>query len=224
MTSATRSPSPQLRLAACCSLAVVELLATTLFARLPDVWNIWPVIGVAHAAVKILVLSLAIFALISWPKRAEIVSAFNNSTVDAPVLPTAAVSIAAVLCTALLRYYIAEVPQDTTTLASYLYAATLSTAVVSLLLVGAPISFWRIIARTCRLELVLSLFFGLFGLVVGELLKRAGGSFFSEENWAELSHATLQLSYWIAKSIDSGTFMDHGTRILGAGNFSSTLR
>lgn len=221
LKSASKASGAWLRMGAWGVLAAAELLASQFFAHLPDVWDIWPVVGVAHASIKILILFLVIFALISWPKRAEISKELSKAADDSHAVVAATASISAILAALVIRVHLAHDPADPNlVLASYAYAAALLTGVVSLILVAAPVAFWRFVTRSCRLEFILSLVFGLFGFLIGELLNRAGGSFLSEETWAELSDATLQLSYWIAKSLDSGTFIDASTRVLGAGNFS----
>ncbi|MET1045539.1 MAG: exosortase E/protease, VPEID-CTERM system [Hyphomicrobium sp.] len=200
------------------ALLAVELILTRLFAPLPDVWNIWPIIGVANAVAKILFLSLAIFVVISWPKRAHLVAEFSRET-DRFQRVAAGVSVAAVLLAFPIRAQLAEAAPSSAAL-TYIYAAVVIAATTSLILASAPLSFWRTIVKTYRTELVIALSFGAFGLISGEVLNREGGSFFSEENWAVLSSATLHLSYWILLLIDHGAFMDPATRVLGAGDFS----
>jgi exosortase E/protease (VPEID-CTERM system) len=222
LKTASKASNIRWRLGAWSALAAVELLTLQFSPRLPDVWDVWPVIGVANAIIKIGVLSLAIFALISWPKRKEILRELSNTGDDIHTIAAATVSISAVLLALVIRGYLAANPGTgtDTALASFAYAGAILTGVTALLFVAAPMPFWRFVMNHCRLEFILALVFGVFGLLVGEFLNRARGSFFSEEAWAELSHATLQLSYWIAKTLDSGTFMDESTRVLGAGNFS----
>ncbi len=220
MLSTASSSSPAAtRIASWCALAVVELLAIRLFPTLPDVWDVWPIVGIAHAIAKILFLSIVIFAVIGWPKRVEIRHHLFKESNDAHLLASAAVSATAVLLALLVRAELAEAASGGEILA-YAYAAAIVVAAVSLILVAAPFSFWRAISRSCRIELILAVCFGVFGLIAGEMLRLEGGSILSESDWARLSDVTLQLSYWLLAQFDASAFMDPSTRVLGAGNFS----
>ncbi|MFT3731946.1 MAG: exosortase E/protease, VPEID-CTERM system [Hyphomicrobium sp.] len=202
------------------ALAAIEFLATRLFAPLPDVWDLWPVVGVAHAIPKIFLLSLAIFAVLSWQRRAEIFAAFCQETNDRETLAAAATSASAVLIALLARSLLAEGNPVDVDAVAYIYSAAILVAFTSFVLVAAPLSFWDAVSKFSSTELWLSPVLGALGFAAGSILDRERGSILSEDTWAQLSDVTLQLSYFILKLFDPGAFMDPATRVLGAENFS----
>ncbi|MBS0249910.1 MAG: exosortase E/protease, VPEID-CTERM system [Proteobacteria bacterium] len=202
------------------ALVIVELLTIRLFAPLPNVWDIWPVVGVVQAVPKILLLSAAIFVVVGWSKRGRILASFHREADPVQISATAAISAAAMFAALIVRGLLAQAPAGADDPLAYLYSALFLSAITSLVLVAAPPAFWREIATFCRPELTLALGLGVLGYVTGSTLDRERGSLLSEDSWAELSDATLQLSYWILKHFDPNAFMDPVTRILGAGDFS----
>ncbi|MBS0233778.1 MAG: exosortase E/protease, VPEID-CTERM system [Proteobacteria bacterium] len=202
------------------ALAVFEFIATRAFAPLPDVWSLWPVVGIVHALPKILLLSTVIFAVVGWRKRAMIVGAFDREANDFQVAAMAAVTATATLIALLSRAQLATAGSSEWNGFAYVYAAALLLAGAALMLVAAPPTFWSAIAKTCKLELALALGFGAFGFIAGSILDRERGSFLSEDSWAALSGATLHLSYWMLSVFDHTAVMEPATRTLGAGDFS----
>ncbi|CCB66933.1 putative CAAX prenyl protease-related protein [Hyphomicrobium sp. MC1] len=221
MLKAASHPAwPSARIVSTTALVIVEMLTIRLFTPLPDVWGIWPVIGVVQAVPKILLLVAAIFVVVGWSKRSAILAAFNQDADPVQISATAAISAAAMLAAFLARGLLAQAPPGADTFLTYLYSALFLAAITSLVLVAAPPGFWREIVTFCKPELMLALGLGVLGYVTGATLDRERGSLLSEDSWAELSDATLQLSYWILKHFDHSAFMDPATRILGAGDFS----
>lgn len=221
LLKATSYPTwPSARIVSTVALVIVEFLTIRLFAPLPNVWDIWPVIGVVQAVPKILLLSAAIFVVVGWSKRGTILAVFNQKADPVQTSATAAVSAAAMLAALIVRGLLAQAPPGADELLAYLYSALFLSAITSLVLVAAPPAFWREIATFCKPELTLALALGVLGYVTGATLDRGRGSLLSEDSWAELSDATLQLSYWILKHFDHNAFMEPVTRILGAGDFS----
>lgn len=220
LKTASRNTWPSARIVSTVALVIVEILTIRLFAPLPNVWDIWPVIGVVQVLPKILLLSAAIFVVVGWSKRDAIFAAFNQDADPVQISATAAISAAAMLAALIARGLLAQSPPDADSLLAYLYSVLFLSAITSLVLVAAPPVFWREIATFCKPELTLALGLGLLGYVTGATLDRERGNLLSEDNWAELSDATLQLSYWILKHFDHNAFMDPLTRILGAGDFS----
>ena len=218
-TAASTSPTSA-RMTSFIALVVFEFIATRAFAPLPDVWSLWPVVGIAHALPKILLLSMMIFAVVSWRKHATIIGAFDRETGDFQVAAMAAVAATATLIALLTRAQLATAGGNDGNAFAYAYAAALLLAVAALVLVAAPPSFWSAIAKTCKFELFLALGFGAFGFITGSILDRERGSFLSEDSWAALSSATLKLSYWMLGAFDHSAVMEPATRILGAGDFS----
>lgn len=216
----SRTVWPSARIVSTAALLFVELLTIRLFAPLPDVWDVWPIIGVVQALPKVFLLSSAIFVVVGWSKRGAILEAFNREADPIQISTTAAVSAAAMFAALIVRSQLSQTPAVADNLLAYLYSALLLTAITSLVLVAAPAAFWRDMARLCRPELILAIGLGVLGYITGATLDRERGSLLSEDNWAELSDATLQLSYWLLKHFDHNAFMDPATRILGAGNFS----
>lgn len=215
-----RTAPASARITSVVALAIVEFFVTRLFAPLPDVWGLWPIVGIVQALPKIFLLSVSIFAVVSWSKRGEIVAAFNRETDPIITVGTAVVSATAMFLALILRALLAQAAPAGGDIAAYLYSAALLVAFISLVLVVAPPAFWRAIGRSYRSELILALCFGICGFFAGSTLDRQRGSFLSEEYWAELSGATLQLSYWILKLFEQNAFMDPTTRVLGANSFS----
>ncbi|HML30117.1 MAG TPA: exosortase E/protease, VPEID-CTERM system [Hyphomicrobium sp.] len=208
------------RITSAVALAIVEFFVTRLFAPLPDVWGLWPIVGVVQALPKIFLLSLSIFAVVSWSKRGEIIAAFNRETDTVITLITAIVSATAMLLALISRASLSQAAPADGYIAAYLYSAALFVAITTLILVVAPPAFWRAIGRSCRFELMFAVGIGVCGFVTGSTLDRQRGSILSEEYWAELSDATVQLSYWILKLFEPNAFMDPATRVLGANDFS----
>jgi exosortase E/protease (VPEID-CTERM system) len=206
------------RLGSLVALAAVVLIAASLFVPLPDVWGIWPVIGVANTLPKIFILSAAIFAVMAWPKRAGVLAQLRQETNEREILTAATTCTAAVLLALLVRPHL--LTSDSSEILAVFYAAATVVAFVAFTLVAAPLSFWRAIAQSHRSELILSLAFGVFGFIAAEVLDRERDNLLSEETWGRLSDVTLQLSYWILKLFDGSAFMDPSTRVLGANDFS----
>ena len=202
------------------ALFIVEALAVRLLAPLPDVWDYWPIVGVAHAIPKVFILSVANFGVLSWTRRAGLVQALKNLIDDQTTSATAAVSASALLIAILFRACLAITPAADGNLLACLYAVSLMIAFASLVLVAVPLPFWRVIAERYRRDLMLSLILGTLGFSAGSLLDRDKGNLLSEDTWAQLSDATLQLSHAILKLLEPDAFMDPATRVLGAKNFS----
>ncbi len=219
MLAATSISTARGRTLSWVSLAAIEFLATGLFAPLPDVWLVWPIVGITHAIPKIFLFSIAIFTLLAWPKRAKVFAAFNEPADNLQSLATAAASASATLIAIIARAQLAQAAPGGEALAC-LYSLASLTALVTLILVAAPFSFWRAIAKSCGIEIILALSMGIFGFTAGEIMNRERGNILSEDAWAGLTDATTLLSYWILQVFDGSAFMDPATRVLGSGNFS----
>jgi exosortase E/protease (VPEID-CTERM system) len=207
------------RVCSALALFAVVLVTTGLFADLPDVWDKWPVIGFAHAAPKCFLLALPIFMVVAWPKRQAVFAAFDRRIDDGQSSIAAVVSSTALLLALFFRQHVASGGEHET-LFAYAYSASIVIAAAGLVLVAAPVSFWRAILKFSRAEVITAIVFSVGGFTIGEVSYRERGSLLSEQSWNALSGATLDLSYAILRLFDSTAFMDSPTRVLGARTFS----
>ena len=212
------SPSATLRVAGCAILGAIQYVAAR--ALLPSVWDEWPPIRTAHALANACVLATVIFALAAWPRRTELLGKLRHLSNGIQTRLAVPVYFASLALLFLFRLQLAQTDPATGAAWALGYPLLVLTTATSLFLLAAPITFWSSVLKSWRLEAMIAAGVTAIALLMGLLPKHSWAIFLSKENWELLIVATLQFSYWILALFQDNAFMDPGTRILGAGNFS----
>ena len=213
-----------MRAAGCLVVGAIELIVAKSLFVLPDVWKLWPVVVASHLIIKAAILAIALFVLIAWPRRTELLAAMRveyGRTTDGYAAIGNAVSFGLLL---LVRGQLSLAAENAHPLLPLAYALLVLTTVASLVDFVVPWRFWKGIAKSWHWEIQTAAVVAVIGLAAGEFLNRTPTHFLSEDLWDRLSSATLDLSYWMLSLFQSNAFMDAGTRVLGAGNFSVEIR
>ena len=193
-------------------LALSEVILATALLDLPHGLTPWsnPAIFVKWLG-RLSILASIAFVLIAWPRRHELLQAWRASTWQhkwgATVLANLCAFVLLVFASIILS---GSDPHVTEPYWYWGYAFLLLCTGASLVLLAAPLSFWRELVKTAPMEILLALIGACFVLLAGEL---------SKESWESLSAATLALSHWFLGLYEANPFLDVQNRILGAEEF-----
>jgi exosortase E/protease (VPEID-CTERM system) len=221
LIAASRTQPLSARIAILLAVAALEAFAAYCAAGLPDVWQISPIGEIAGRVANIGFFTVLILAGLAWPKRTAIRSAFRIESAKARISPAVSASIIACLLSLLARALLAggTSPFATAILSSASVALDLA-SVVALVVVAVPWPFWSWLVRACPIESVSSAVLSVIGLNAISVLRLGSGNAFLESLWQPLADATVQLSYWMLTFIERSAFIEPGTRIIGARDFS----
>jgi exosortase E/protease (VPEID-CTERM system) len=158
-------------------------------------------------------LAVAAFAVIVWPRRAEILKSWSEAAPAHRWRTSVAINLAllAVVYAATLAFSSFAAHASSPPWVWFaLYCCLLLALAVSLGLVAAPAAFWRWLVAAAPVQIGVALMSAGFLVLAGRL---------SLETWSALSGATLVFSHWILTLYESDVFIDVSQQILGAGDF-----
>jgi len=196
------------------ALSLVELVTISYAFNFPTGLPEWanPVAyakGLAQAGF----LAVVAFAVIIWPKRAEILKSWSQAAPaqnwQVSILINVGLFAVALSATIAFSSLVTRAPEPPWHWFA-LYCCLLLALAASLVIVAAPISFWRWLVRTAPTQL------GVAVLSAG-LLVLAGR--LSLESWSTLSGATLYVSHWVLTLYETDVVLDASRQLLGVGDF-----
>lgn len=201
-------------------LAAIELAIAKALFSLPNIRVLGPSVVAAYFVAKTALLAIPLFFLVAWPRRDELLAEIKVSD-NGPLASYALVAnIASFTLLLLVRNELSQSGESAAALWPLAYSLLVLVTVLSLLVFIVPKRFLVTIATSWRWEAGVALTVAVIGVTVSEFLNLTSIHFVPESTWDGLSSATLQLSYWLLALFQDNAFMDPGTRILGAGNFS----
>ena len=198
-----------------CALACVEVFLTSFAFNFPTALVDWAnPVTYAKLAAQTGLLAIIVLAVLTWPDRATIVETWERTmrmhNWRASLLTNIAL-FAALLIATLGFSAIAAAAEHPPWLAFAAYCALLLVTGVSLLLVAAPLSFWRLLIRMVPARLALALI-SAAGIVLMGRLSLAG--------WSMLSGTTLHVAHSILSLYEPNVVLDADRKLLGADGFN----
>ena len=170
-------------------------------------------VSYAKKTTQFAVLTIVAFVLVAQPRRAEVFGAWAGAVQRVkllpPVLRNFAVFSVLTLATVAFSNHVAAVANPPWGWFAA-YCGLLGANALSLAMVAAPLSFWKMFPRLAPVEMALSIAAALLVLLAGEV---------SRSSWTSLSSGTLSVSAWMLSLYESNVLVDTTSRVLGVGNF-----
>lgn len=217
---ATRPADPILarRLVVFAALALAQIAIISFLFYFPTGIVEWAnPVSYAKKSAQFAVLAVAAFVLAAQPRRVEVFGAWayavQKEKLLPPILRNLTVFASLAVATIVFSHHVAAVAYPPWGWFAA-YCCLLVANAVSLALVAAPLSFWKIFPRLAPVEFALSIAAAAFVLLAGEL---------SRSSWASLSSATLGVSAWLLSIYESNVLVDMTGRVLGVGNFQVVI-
>jgi exosortase E/protease (VPEID-CTERM system) len=167
----------------------------------------------AKLAAQTGLLALAVLVVLTWPDRATITEAWERTAPAhnwrASLLTNLALFAALLLATLGFSAFAAGA-QHPPWLAFSGYCALLSVTGASLLLVAAPLAFWRSLIDGMPARIALALISAAFIVLMGRL---------SLAGWGVLSGTTLHVAHYILSLYEPNVVLDADRKLLGADGF-----
>ena len=208
-------PGPVWRLFAFCALACVEVFVTSFAFNFPTALVDWAnPVTYAKLAAQTGLLAIIVLAVLTWPDRATIARTWERTTQThnwrASVLLNIAL-FAALLIATLGFSAIAAGADHPPWIAFAGYCTLLLVTGLSLLLVAAPLSFWRSLIDGMPARVALALISAAFIVLMGRL---------SLAGWSMLSGTTLHMAHAILSLYETNVVLDADRKLLGADGFN----
>jgi exosortase E/protease (VPEID-CTERM system) len=202
------------RAAAVAALALFEVLLTSLLFNFPTGLAEWSnPVAYAKKFAHLGLFALAAFAIIVWPTRERVLALWRETAGGHSGLTGLFANLgtfAALLVATVALSGLAPQGKGLPLLWFALYCALLLATAGSLLLVMAPVSFWRGLLTRAPAEIALAGVSACCVLLAAEL---------SKESWRALSAATLALSHWLLGLYETNVVLDMDRQLLGVGDF-----
>lgn len=203
---------PTWRVATFVIIAVGEVILGSAVYDSPNVPPSWsnPILFANWLALAGL-LTFVAFTLIAWPRRGQIEQVWKASARQQKWGRAIAtnISLFAILLFARTILFQSD-PQTTGSIWYWAYSFLLFATGGSLVLIAAPLAFWRELAKFAPIEIVMALTTASFVLFAGEQ---------SRQGWDWLSSLTLVVSYFFLALYEPKPYLDTENRILGAEDF-----
>lgn len=174
---------------------------------------------VLRLAILTAVLTAAIFVLVIWPTRDELIGRWDASDRDGRLIRALGINLALfavlVVATVLLTRAGAAAPaQSPPWHLFWAYCIPLFATALSLTLIYAPLPFWLALLRDHKLAL-------LTAVTAATLVQLAGIE--AQQGWEAMAGATLTLSYQLLALIEPTAAVAYDSQRLSAGRFWVTI-
>ncbi len=192
------------------ALIGLELALITLMPGVPHTRALWQdPIGFAIAFARIAIISFALFCVVAWPTRHELLAAREADGAAQPFAAYVVFNIACVVALIIARHIVSQMSGEPIG-AHLIYTALLvATGASQIFLIASP-KFLLTLPRRAPIELAISIAGALMVLFAARL---------AQDGWESLAGATLSLSHWLLTLYEPSVILVPEEKLLGVGDF-----
>lgn len=197
------------------AIGLIEAIVVSFFydtprTQIPPSYIVGLIWQFAAVSVQATILVIGAFAILNWHQKDDLLAKWQSSLVEHR-FGFWLIANAVVLAITVLASIGISSSMEVYTRWLWPYFALLGVLGVTLMLLAAPVGFWRQMFSATWLSMILS---------VAAALSVLAFSFLSAAGWAPLAGATLHLSQGLLSLYENDVMVDVATKRLGVGNFA----